>query len=126
MIRQSLLLIPLLVSAVVAGGCGSTEAHVSGDVTIDGQPLKQGVIVFVGGDGERQGEPARADIQGGKYALKMSAGEKKVQISAPYLVMGGGYELTRERLPSRYNSATTLEYDVKPGSQTKDWPTTTK
>lgn len=127
MLRSSVSLRTLiLMTAPIIVGCGSTTAHVSGNVTIDGQPLENGVIVFVAADDEGQGQPARADIQGGKYELKVTVGKKKVQISAPFPVMGGGYKLTRERLPPHFNSATTLEYNVKPGTQSKDWPTTTK
>jgi len=116
--RSLWLLISLVGSTLVVVGCESTVAHVSGNVTIDGLPLEKGVIVFTAADGESKGQSARADILSGKYEVKVTAGKQKVQISAPFLVTKDGYELTRERLPSHFNSATNLEYDVTAGVQT--------
>jgi hypothetical protein len=104
-------------------GCGPNTGHVSGTVTIDGQPLEKGVIVFVPADSD--GEPARGDVLSGKYRLRMTPGKKKVQISAPGVVRDGKYDTFKDRLPPQYHSATTLEFEVKAGRQTKDWPTAT-
>ena len=43
---------------IVAVGCSGSESSVSGTVLVDGQPLKEGDIIFEPADG--QGVPRRA------------------------------------------------------------------
>jgi hypothetical protein len=113
-------------------GCGGT-ATVSGQVTVDGEPLKNGVISYVPADDS--GAPATTAIQDGKYELQMVPGKKFVQISAPGAVRkvreynapdAPEIVITDERLPARYNSATDLVLEVKAGINTKDWDLDTK
>jgi len=42
-----------LAGAIAAGGCGSPVGRVSGKVKLDGQPLKSGIVTFLGQDGYR-------------------------------------------------------------------------
>ena len=110
-------------------GCGPATGSVSGNVTIDGQPLDKGVISYSPAEG--QSEPVTVEILNGKYATdKMVAGKKFVQISAPKVVGKRKeyegpdaplVELTEERLPPKYNSESTLTFEVKPGDNDKDW-----
>jgi hypothetical protein len=117
----------LFVAGLLAG-CGPALGTVSGNVTVDGQPLTKGVISFVPADGN--GTPITAEIKEGNYTAQTAAGRKTVQISAP-TVTGQRKEynaadaplvdITEESLPPKYNSESELTFDLNRGSQTKDW-----
>lgn len=113
---------------VFLSGCGPATASVKGTVTVDGEPLKSGVISFVPADGA--GAPATTAISDGAYTLEMAPGKKAVQISAPVVVGQGKaynapdaptFDITEESLPSRYNTQTELIFEAAPGSNSKDW-----
>jgi hypothetical protein len=123
----------LLTATLVAGGCGSSVSTVSGSVTVDGKPLEKGTISYVPADSN--GSPVTAEVAGGKYEVLVSAGKKFVQISAPVVVgkrkqyegPDAPYdEFTDESLPEKYNSKTTLTFDVQPGKNSKDWAVESK
>ncbi len=66
------------VALLAAAGCGSS-AHLSGNVSYDGQPVENGTITFVPADG--RGPTAGALITQGRYrARDLSPGSKVVQI----------------------------------------------
>ncbi len=103
-------------------GCGSggeTPADVSGTVMMDGQPLKEGDIVFEASDNSKT--PGAGKIIDGKYTCKVLPGPKKVRITAsrpprkrdPVL----GDAAREQALGPEFNLSTTLTYDVKPGTQ---------
>jgi len=115
--------------ALVAGcGGGPATATVSGAVTVDGQPLASGIIEFIPAD-QSPGEPNSVSIKDGKYELTTTPGKKTVRITAPvakkpFQVPGSNaspIEASEESLPDRYHSQSELQFDVKPGSNTKDW-----
>jgi hypothetical protein len=124
----------LLVFATgLLAGCGSGLATVSGEVSVDGKTVEKGVISYVPADGP--GEPATANIENGRYEIRTSPGNKRVQISVPVVVdrrkdsnaaAAQTIEITRETLPERFNSKTELTFEVKSGSNTKDWQLDTK
>jgi hypothetical protein len=108
-----------LVVVLACVGCNSSESSVSGSVTVDGQPLKEGDIIFEPADG--QGSPAAGKIVDGKYTLKIAPGNKKVRINAsrpakkPDPVMGTA---ARESMIAKeFNEQSTLTADVKGGKQ---------
>jgi hypothetical protein len=110
------------ICALLCLGCGPKMAAVSGSVTIDGKAVETGTIAFVPSEGKDP--PASTAIQNGKYEVKTTPGKKKVQISATVVTeKRDGIEFSKELLGPDYNSATNLEYEVKSGSQTKDWET---
>ena len=120
-------------ATVLVAGCGPRTATVSGSVTIDGTPLDGGTIAFAAAEGNAP--PVSTNVTAGRYSVTMVAGKKKVQISAPgpkkqVPVYQGSTQMMDvggpERLPAKYNSATTLTFDAKGGSETKDWETSTK
>lgn len=123
----------LLALMAPLAGCGQRAATVSGQVTVDDQPLKKGVIVFAPADGN--GPPAQATIENGRYEVETLPGNKRVQISAP-VVIGKKkeydapdaplVEITGESLPDRYHSNSELTFEVKVGANAKDWPLTVK
>jgi hypothetical protein len=114
-----------LAVALIAG-CGNDQsAEVSGTVTYDGKPIEDGAITFIPDNGPTAG----GMIKDGKYTTKVVVGSSKVKISSSKVVgskalygMGSPERpVTAEALPAKYNSASELRYDVKTGSQTKDF-----
>jgi hypothetical protein len=124
-----LILGPSLVFAVLClSGCGSSEPQflgrvgVSGEVTLDGQPLEAGIIEFLPAR-NAPGPRAMAEIKEGKFMLDKDhgpiAGSMRVQITAgqnEYEPPTDGQRpkpFTREPIPARYNRYSTLSTDVK-------------
>jgi hypothetical protein len=133
---------PLLLVLVLALGCGGVKrASVSGTVTLDGQPLPNALVSFQPvGEGQvtpGPGSTGRTDDKG-KYTLQVSGGGKgavvgwhKVRISCPVPEGPGNPDEDRpaprkDRVPDRYNRKSELKFEVKPGSNTADWPLTTE
>ena len=124
--------VAVLVGSSLAAGCGSGDgpaAEVSGTVTYDGKPVEEGGISFVAADGSAPG--GGGVIKGGKYtATRVPIGNTKVSITAVKVVgQKKAYDapdspltpITEPLLPAKYNTATELRFEVKPGSQTKDF-----
>jgi hypothetical protein len=114
-------------------GCSGGKPTVSGEVTLDGKPLEEGIIRFVPADGKSQ--TASAPISKGRYRAEPPPGEHRVEISAPKVVgkrkMYDAPDVPAvddvvELLPARYNVKSELTLTVKPGSQTKDFPLSSK
>jgi hypothetical protein len=127
------ILLVVLSGLFSASGCGPATATVSGEVTVDGKPLDRGLIVFSPADSN--GEPARARIQNGKYEVRMVAGKKFVQLSAPVVIDRKKesdapdarlVEITEESLPERYTTGTALSFDAMPGQTVKNWAVESK
>jgi hypothetical protein len=78
-INKSAVLSMLLI--VLASGCGGEgKVRVSGSVTLDGNPVNNGSIIFEAADG---GPGAfSGGIIEGAYELRSTPGSKKVRISA--------------------------------------------
>ena len=122
-------LLPLLFSLLLFAGCGGEHfavAPVSGVVTLDGEPLANARIGF---EPRRQGDSpnagpgsyAKTDDQG-RYTLKTLDGRSGAVITthdvwirtfvAPADRSGKLIEAAPERVPARYNDATTLTFTV--------------
>ena len=125
--ERATILLALVLTAALSG-CGAPTATVSGEVTVDGQPVDNGVISY--GPAEGTGAVVTAVIQKGNYRVQTTPGNKWVQISAP-VVVGQRKEyngpnaplvdITEERLPERYNAKTELKLEVKAGDNVKNW-----
>jgi hypothetical protein len=108
----------ILASAVIAGlaGCAgrSGECPVSGSVSLDGQPLTEGSILFVAVD--NQVTAAGGTIENGQFAFKVLPGVKRVLIHASKQVPGQGARgeqyISVSIIPECYNAQTTLQADV--------------
>jgi len=125
----------LLVAALAAAGCGDDgkTALVSGAVEIDGEPLESGTMTFVPINGHTP--TAGGTIKHGRYSVRVPITTMKVSISAPRVVsMKRLYDtpnsperpITEEALPARFNEATELTIEVKPGSNVRDFPLTSQ
>jgi hypothetical protein len=128
-------LLGVLAACALVSGCGdSNTGTVSGTVTVDGQPLVEGSISFFPAD-PTSGGTAGGPIRDGKYSVAVPVGKMKVSISYPKAAgtkklyntpsspVGTMY---KEGLPARYNERTELTFDVKSGSNPKDWELTGK
>jgi hypothetical protein len=116
--------------SIVFAGCSadSGKGTVSGTVTLDGQPLKSGLIRFVPADG--QTPTAEATITDGEFSAEVPVGEKQVSISAPKVVgkrpayqapNSPMIDIVEELLPARYNMTSELKLNVTGGRQTEDF-----
>ena len=113
---------------LVLAGCGNATPTVTGLVTIDGQAVAQGAIVFIRNDGERAREGG--GIVEGRYQSRMPAGTYKVEVNAPTVVgkrrddtYGQAVEVnvTEELIPERYNKKTELRAEIKSGGNELNW-----
>ena len=128
-------LVALTLGALVPG-CGDPDGPklnaVTGAVTFDGEPVKEGRILF------RQlgagGRSYSGLIVNGSYEVKAEAGPVAVEVTASRLIPG---KMDRSNpvpepagemyIPKRYSGpATTLKAEVKPGGNTLPFALTTK
>lgn len=130
MIRQ--LTVLTLVSIVGVAGCGGGSGFkvvpVSGTVTLDGEPLANATVTFLPqATGAPDAGPASVGETdaSGKFTLKTGGGEIGAVVASHQVMIttvkdaGAGAEddnvyaeAEPERVPARYNSATTLSFDV--------------
>jgi len=104
----------------VVAGCNKSDLNsVSGVVTLDGQPLKEGTIQFAPVDGKAPSQAAV--IQDGKFATELHRTNYKVEIHATKFVDTGakldekgpgGGPVAVELLPPRYNAQSELTLKV--------------
>lgn len=121
---------------IVAAGCskGPAFGELSGQVTIDGQPLTHGTIRFMPVDGNTA--TAGASISDGRYDAKVMVNSCKVSISAPSSTPSenssdpetakGVIVLPANLVPPQYNVKTELIVDVKQGKATQDFHLSSK
>ncbi len=123
--------------ALLAGvtGCGGSDrGDVSGTVTLDGTPIDNGTIVFVpeGGGGVDAHPKAGAKIIDGKYLFEPGfgpyPGKYKVEVTwdkkTGKKVSTGDADTrdeTKQMLPAKFNTATTLTAEIASGKSTKDF-----
>ncbi len=111
------------------GPAGPVRAPVAGKVTVGGQPLAKGRILFIP-QAPNQGPTTSAAIVNGQYAIGQSegavVGENRVEVEAE-LNLGfaiddeaaytkrGGRPLPPNPIPPRYNRESTLIAEIKAG-----------
>jgi len=106
----------------IAGGCGGRQT-IEGTVTLDDRPLEQGYINFRPAS-RAQGQPVGGPIEQGKYAIQTKSpleGGFRVEITALGKAgkqmsdgAGGRIDIEGQVLPARYNTASTLQVEIKP------------
>jgi hypothetical protein len=118
----------VLVLAVAGCATDPSVGTVSGEVTLDGQPLKDGIIKFIPGDGKTA--TADAPVRDGRYSATVPPGPKRVEVSAPKVVgkrkvydTPGSPEVdvVSELIPARYNVQSELTMTVAAGRQTMNY-----
>jgi hypothetical protein len=113
---------------LVLCGCSNQAptGKVTGEVTLDGQPIKDGAVMFIPADG--QGQTGGAAIKEGKFvAEQVPIAKMKVEIHGNKLT---GRKIKAydtpdspvsdeivEAVPARYNFQTELTLDIKKGEQ---------
>lgn len=118
------LFIPLLVTGILCGGCGdapppvqsvSGTVPVAGFVTLDGQPLPRGRIVFIDTD-RKPPEMFLASIEGGKFESEAPPGDLRVEIRSFELPDPGVAVDATGRfpqiIPAQYNEKSKLSAEV--------------
>jgi hypothetical protein len=109
------------------GGKGYDRIPVAGTVTLNGEPMEEGVITFIPIDGST-GPKARAEISLGEYKFDSATGpvpgRMRVEIDSAESeaealerdIRGGEKpELHRVVIPPKYNKNSTLTADVSSG-----------
>lgn len=128
----SLILLTMLGPCLLSG-CGNPTATVSGEVTLDGKPLEDGIIVYDPSDGKNTA--AQGKIEAGKYSVLTVPSSATVKISAQRVVgkrpdsdapNATLIEIWEEQIPERYNTETELKFEVQVGKNTKDWKITSQ
>jgi hypothetical protein len=111
----------LVCAALLSGsGCGDKKAGsksvpVSGKVNLDGKPLAEGDITFVGEPGS---VPDTIQVTNGTFEGTARVGKRKVEIRAyklekpPPTATGGVTDSKVNYLPEQYNTRTTLTAEV--------------
>jgi len=118
----------LFATALLAGcllGCGGgggtpkpAMSRVTGTVTLDGQPLADGVLVADPAD--KSGLPAQAAIVNGAFSFEATPGRKTVRVSRTEVSPEKdqyGEPISREVLPARYNALSELAEVVPDGAE---------
>lgn len=137
--RAVLISMIVLLPAGCGGPDGPPRGAIEGTVTLDGAAIERGSITFRP-TGGTQGPAAGAPIAQGRYRLSAAdgpvVGRNRVEIYAPRKTgkkvpapMGNPGELTDEiveMIPPQYNTRSTLEQDVQPGTNNQDFQLTTK
>jgi hypothetical protein len=119
------LLLPLAAAALALAGCRADPNRtypVEVSVTLDGKPLKEGVLYFFPADGRG---PAGGEVKDGTLAFAAVAGAHHVEVRAYRLLPGAKAppgakpgQLVPDPfvnyLPERYNASSTLTAEVRP------------
>ena len=114
--------------ALFALGCGNANGRypVSGDVTLQGQPLASGAIVFEAEDGGSRGGatisdgkyalPANQGLVPGKYIVRVSAVQSQTSTAdAPPGPEAAAQErANKDLVPDEFNAKSTLKYEAGP------------
>jgi len=110
------------VAVVLFAGCQTDPfVDVSGTVTLDGNPIPEGEIIFLAPDGSAT--PSAGPIRDGKFKCRATRGMKKVQINATRDTGRkemDGWPIRESIIPERYNTRTELTADVG-ASKTNDF-----
>jgi hypothetical protein len=105
----------LLMLGVVAGcsGVKKDEVEVTGNVTIDGQPIPQGVVQFIATDG--QTPTGGGVIKDGKYVAKVPPGEKTVLILGTKVVgqVPESKDMPGSRMVDKVETVTPPQYNAE-------------
>jgi hypothetical protein len=119
----------ILLSSLGCGNrAGANRASISGEVTLDGQPLKEGSIRFEPMQGIK-GTVTGADIKDGRYQIAAekgpAVGMNIVQVNAtrksgrkvpkPFAPPTEKVDEMVSAVAPQYNSDSKLQYEVKPG-----------
>ena len=121
-------------AALLVEGCSSsTTGTLDGEVTLDGNVLKEGVVSFEpeGGKGTTKSE----NITDGKFRVSLAAGEYRVRFSAPkpgpkrkvYDTPESPWvEDVGELIPEKHNAKSDWKVAIQSGTQAKKFELTSR
>ncbi|MCC9609560.1 hypothetical protein LOC68_04605 [Blastopirellula sp. JC732] len=125
----SLAIAPALL--VLTLGCGAAQDdrfaprfEISGSVTLQGKPLESGDIQFTSPADVSEGSEAFGVIENGKYSTQVTAGKKQVIIRSPKAAGKPdetGFQPVVDRVPAKYNDASTLEVEITADAESVDF-----
>ncbi len=120
-----------VLSLAVLSGCGlvgSGPVVVSGTVTMDGEPLAEGVVDFLSTESDA---PVTAEVKEGVYQAEIPPGRRRVEIRSPEVVGrkpvydgqndGPMQDVVVERVAAEFNTNSTITIDVGTGPATHDF-----
>jgi hypothetical protein len=123
---------------LLACGCGKSShvASVSGHVTLDGKAIEQGSILLAAVEGDKR-FVTNAEIRNGEYRIAKARGPaigvNRVEIHAAKnsgrvvsVGLGGNASEMVEAIPAKFNSASMLTVEIKPGDNTANFDVTSK
>ena len=119
----------LLLLLLLSAGCSPSAVEVTGEITLDGQPVADGMISFVPPSSEKSLKPAWSKINSGRYSISAGRVLKpeipyRVEILAyhktgrevPSAVPGGGLrQEIVQIIPTEFNRKSTLKATVQAG-----------
>lgn len=134
--RPSLVLLCVFVCAAPLWlGCSGSGLHaVSGEVSLDGEPVDGGNILFLPTEGEAK--RGAAEIVAGKYAIPaqqgLQPGKYRIEIrwdkpTGKQIASGDPGMMMEERVPvvpTKYNAESTLVEEIKTGENKLDFKLT--
>src|SRR5262245_2399977 len=117
----------LLLAALILAGCApaAKTAPVSGTVTLDGQPLKEGRIQFIPLAGDTG--TAGAVVTDGKFLAEVPITKMRVEINANKVIgkkkvyeqspLSPAVDIVQDLIPARDNTGSKEVLDVQRGKQ---------
>lgn len=130
--RASAALAVLMMAVMGCSGGGDDLVTVTGSVSFNGQPVETGTIQFTPADG--QGSPVGGEIADGSFSIRTTPGPKKVSIYGEKVVARERrefappgqevYEIKENYIPSQFNDATILAFDVPSDGGSKEFALT--
>ncbi len=120
-----------LIGSIVPVGCSGNWGTVSGTVTLDGTPLREGTITF---HPQGEGPTAYGKVRDGSFTIRtgqkegLLPGKYKVTIAHMTIPESGSSEKAKFLTPERYSRPETsgLEADVNSGDNNLKFEMTTK
>jgi hypothetical protein len=119
-------------SSVMSGGRGLPElGDVSGVVTLDGKPLAGAMVTFVpqieDGDAASHVAPSTGMTDAsGRYSLMYVKDVEGAAVGTHIVMISAPKPNGAESLPRKYNSASELSFEVKPGNNDAPFELTSK
>jgi hypothetical protein len=119
----------LALCAAIGCGGGAKTGQVEGTVTVNGNPLLEGAILFIPVNGDTA--TAGGQIAEGKYSVEVPVTQHQVQISANVIDTQktppnatADQIVMKQLVPNRYNVESELVMDVVGGVNKKDFALT--